>query len=58
MAEVSHQNQEREEIKKRNIKVLLIVGGAILISVAIFTALTVGLFYFHIFNLANVVSGD
>lgn len=39
----------------RGAKILLIVGTAIFI--VLFTAIMMAVFYFHIFNLANVVSG-
>jgi hypothetical protein len=57
MTAASHQNQEREKIKKQNIKTLLIVGGPILIFVAIIMALIIGLFYFHVLQIGNIVSG-
>ncbi len=39
----------------RGTKILLLVGAAVFI--ALFTTIMMAVFYFHIFNLANVVSG-
>jgi hypothetical protein len=58
MAEVSHQNQESAEVKKRNKKNLLLVGGTVFILVAIITIIIIGLFYFHVLRIGNIVTGD
>jgi hypothetical protein len=47
-------NRDFEEEMNRDTKVLLFVGAAFFI----FIVLVAAAFYFHIFNIANVVTGD
>jgi flagellar basal body-associated protein FliL len=54
MAPPKLRDLERAEAVKRSKKVLLIVG----IAAVVFMALVAAAFYFHIFNLANVVNGN
>jgi hypothetical protein len=41
----------------KNTKVLLLVGGGILIFIAMITGIIIGLFHFHVLNIANIVTG-
>lgn len=42
---------------KRNTKAFLVVGGATFMFIVAIAAIVFALFYFHIFNIANVVTG-
>lgn len=43
---------------KQNKKDLLYVGAGILISLVFIATVIAAVFYFHIFNLANIVNGN
>jgi hypothetical protein len=45
---------ENEKTVRQNKTILLLIGAGFLIFIALIAAA----FYFHIFNLANVVSGN
>jgi hypothetical protein len=42
---------------KQNTKIFLLVGAAIFMFIALIAGIISAAFYFHIFNLANIVSG-
>jgi hypothetical protein len=49
---------ENVEAVRRNKKIFLLIGVSVFIFMALITGLIAAAFYFHVFNLVNVVNGN